>query len=60
MAAIGAECGLVSAFPWSKQCRNAMLLLPADVSTLRPALATLAAAAARRCGAALDPGGAHA
>jgi len=50
----------VSAFPWSKQCRNAMLLLPADVSTLRPALATLAAAAARRCGAALDPGGAHA
>ena len=26
---MAAECGMTAAFPWSKQCRNALLLLPA-------------------------------
>jgi hypothetical protein len=32
---MAAECGMTAAFPWSKQCRNALLLLPADTGALR-------------------------
>ena len=32
---MAAECGMTAAFPWSKQCRNALLLLPADTGALQ-------------------------
>ena len=32
---MAAECGMTAPFPWSKQCRNALLLLPADTGALQ-------------------------